>query len=42
MTLEHILIEIIRLFGSVVLILFALMGYELFLAYKQKKDRDGL
>jgi hypothetical protein len=42
MTAEEIIIEILKLLGGALLILVALMGYEIFLIYKQKKDRDGL
>lgn len=39
---EHLLLEIIRILGSAIILLVALMGFELYLMYKEKKDRDGL
>lgn len=42
MTADEIVIEILKLLGGALLILIALMGFELYLVYKQKKDRDGL
>ena len=41
MTADEIVIEILKLLGGALLILIALMGFELYLVYKQKKDRDG-
>lgn len=42
MTADEIVIEILKLLGGALLILIALMWFELYLVYKQKKDRDGL
>ena len=42
MTTDEIIVEILKLIGGVLLTLVALMGFELYLVYKQKKDRDGL
>lgn len=39
---EHLLLEIIRILGCAIILLIALMGFELYLMYKEKKDRDGL
>lgn len=39
---EHLLLEIIRILGFAIILLIALMGFELYLKYKEKKDRDGL
>ena len=40
--LEHLLLETMRILGSAIILLIALMGFELYLKYKEKKDRDGL
>jgi hypothetical protein len=42
MTTDEIIVEILKLIGGVLLTLVALMGFELYLVYNQKKDRDGL
>jgi hypothetical protein len=39
---DTLLIEFIKILGGAIIVLFALMGYELYLKYKQNKDRHGL
>jgi hypothetical protein len=39
---DTLLIELIKILGGAIIVLFALMGYELYLKYKQNKDRHGL
>jgi hypothetical protein len=42
MNVLELIVEILRLLGFMLVISLLLICFELYLLYKQKKDRDGL
>jgi hypothetical protein len=42
MNVLELIVEILRLLGSMLVVSLVLICFELYLLYKQKKDRDGL